>query len=350
MRQVCIDCEGPITKNDNALELCQRFLPQGGEFFSLISRYDDFLADIVRKEGYRAGNTLSLILPFLRAASVTNKKIIDFSRQSLLLISGAKKGLVRLAKKMPTFIISTSYRPYVQALCQKIKFPFRNTYSTYLDLDKYHLAPEEVEELNRLLDEVLQLSPIEMSGVKNRSDLSPSSRKTAERLDEIFFHEIPEMSCGSILEEVQPLGGEEKAKAILDSLRRTGSAASEVMYIGDSITDVQALQLVKEAGGVAISFNGNRYALGAAQIACISVDFLPLKILGEIFDGEGKEGLEKIIREGLRSIGGKVGEALSSLKPPAELAIIDENNLETLISKSESMRKYVRGEEVGTLG
>jgi len=350
MRQICIDCEGPITKNDNALELCQHFLPQGGDFFSLISRYDDFQADIIRKKGYRAGNTLSFILPFLKAASVTNKKIIDFSRQSLLLICGAEKMLPRLAEKIPTFIISTSYRPYVQTLCDKIKFPFKNTYSTDLDLDKYHLTPEEADELNRLLDEVLQLPPIEIWGVKNEDELSGPSRKTIERLDQIFFREIPGMSCGKMLEEVRPLGGKEKAKAILDSLRKTGSAASDVMYIGDSITDVQALKLVKKEGGVAVSFNGNRYALRAAEIGCVSTNFLPLKILGEVFRKDGKEGLEKILRQGRRNMGDKVQEELSSLKPPPELTIVNENNLETLISKSESMRKYVRGEKIGTLG
>ena len=350
MRQICIDCEGPITKNDNALELCQHFLPGGGEFFSLISRYDDFLTCIVRKKGYRAGNTLSFILPFLKAASLTNKKMVDFSRESLLLISGAEKTLPRLAKKMPVFIISTSYQPYVEALCQRIKFPFRNTYSTYLDLDKYHLPLEEVKRLNQLLDEMLELPAIEVSGIKKKDDLPAPCRKTIRRLDEVFFHEIPRMSCGRMLEEVRPLGGEEKAKAVLDSLRKTGSAASDVMYIGDSITDVEALELVKEGGGVAISFNGNHYALRAAHVACISPDFLPLKILGEIFYREGKEGLEKILRQGLWNVGGKVEEELFSLKPPPELQIVNENNLEALIPKSESMRKHLRGEEIGGLG
>ncbi|MCD6318797.1 hypothetical protein J7M02_06990, partial [Candidatus Aerophobetes bacterium] len=58
MRILCIDCEGPITKNDNALEICQHFLPDGGKFFSLVSRYDDYLADVVKRKGYRAGTTL----------------------------------------------------------------------------------------------------------------------------------------------------------------------------------------------------------------------------------------------------------------------------------------------------
>ena len=58
------DCEGPISKNDNAYELSAHFIPNGGKLFANISRYDDVLADILRRQGYSAGNTLRLILPF----------------------------------------------------------------------------------------------------------------------------------------------------------------------------------------------------------------------------------------------------------------------------------------------
>ena len=43
------DCEGPITKNDNAAELAEAFIPDGGAFFRKISLYDDYLAEIARK-------------------------------------------------------------------------------------------------------------------------------------------------------------------------------------------------------------------------------------------------------------------------------------------------------------
>ncbi len=55
------DCEGPISKNDNAFEVASRFIPEGGEFFGKVSRYDDVLADVVKRPGYKAGDTLKLI-------------------------------------------------------------------------------------------------------------------------------------------------------------------------------------------------------------------------------------------------------------------------------------------------
>ena len=39
------DCEGPLTRNDNAQEIAERFLPDGAEFFARLSKYDDFLVD-----------------------------------------------------------------------------------------------------------------------------------------------------------------------------------------------------------------------------------------------------------------------------------------------------------------
>ena len=42
---------------------------------------------------------------------------------------------------------------------------------------------------------------------------------------------------------------------------------SDVMYVGDSITDVEAFKLVRENGGLTVSFNGNEYAVRNAEVA-----------------------------------------------------------------------------------
>ena len=67
------DCEGPISKNDNAFELAANFIPNGDKLFTNISKYDDVLADVLNKPGYTAGSTLKLILPFFKAYGVTDK-------------------------------------------------------------------------------------------------------------------------------------------------------------------------------------------------------------------------------------------------------------------------------------
>lgn len=350
MRQVNLDCEGPITKNDNALEISQYFLPQGEKFFSLVSRYDDFLADIARRKGYKAGTTLSLILPFLKAYGATNKQIKDYSLGHLLLVPGAKKMLSYLKKKMPIFIISTSYQPYIEALCELIDFPQENTYYTKLNLDRYQIPPREIKRLKEWLEEILELPQINLSKVRKEKDLSLKAKKTIKRLEEIFWEEIPSMQCGKILKEVNPLGGKEKAKALLDSLEKREGKLAEVMYIGDSITDVEALKLIKEKGGVAISFNGNTYALEAAEIACISPHTLPLEVLAKVFYEEGKKGVLRLVETWPEALEEKIKKQILALKPSPHLEIIRKENLAPLTAKSERMRKELRGEVAGGLG
>ena len=72
------DCEGPISKNDNALEIMSHFVPNGDKIFAVTSRYDDALADILKRAGYKAGDTLKLVLPFLKAYDVTDRKIREY--------------------------------------------------------------------------------------------------------------------------------------------------------------------------------------------------------------------------------------------------------------------------------
>ena len=70
------DCEGPLTLNDNAYELANNFIEDGGNLFKILSLYDDYLVDIVKKENYKAGNTLKLILPFFVVENLKNKDFI----------------------------------------------------------------------------------------------------------------------------------------------------------------------------------------------------------------------------------------------------------------------------------
>ena len=67
------DCEGPISKNDNAMELSEFYIPNGHRLFAIVSKYDDYLADVERRPGYKAGDTLKLILPFLKAFGVRTR-------------------------------------------------------------------------------------------------------------------------------------------------------------------------------------------------------------------------------------------------------------------------------------
>jgi energy-converting hydrogenase A subunit R len=352
------DCEGPISKNDNAFELMSHLVPDGDRVFTLISRYDDVLADIVRKPGYKAGDTLRLILPFLKAYGATDEKIRAYSSQNILLVAGADETLRFVNKTMPAFIVSTSYEHYVHALCDAIKFPKQNTYSTRLSIDKYRLTQKEKKRLKKIAREISTMPMIEIpEGVVSLDDFPQESLAIVNRLDNIFWNEISQMEVGKMLEEVNPVGGFEKAKAIKEIIVKTGASIPDVIYMGDSITDVAPLQLVKNGGGLAVSFNGNGYAVREAEIAVMSHHTIVTSILAEIFNRHGKEAVlglaDNWSPSKLESLCShsfiKELEIFSPDKIPiVKRVTVDSRN--QLIQESSLFRKTVRGEAIGKLG
>ena len=367
MYQLNMDCEGPLTQNDNAYELCQEFIPEGGRFFSIVSKYDDFLADIIKKPGYKAGDTLRLVLPFLKAYGVTNEKMEKFSEKTLVLLPGTEVMLPHINALLPSFIISTSYRPYLEALCKLTSFPLENCYCTAVTLDEYFLSKDEAETLQAIASEIANMQMVEWPlDAKGHEDLEPIHQKTIMRLDEIFWKIIPSMSIGRILDDVNPIGGPEKARAVKDSVKRTGLDLEHVVYAGDSITDCQALDLVREAGGVAISFNGNRYALRSAEYAILSDNTCILYGISSLLKERGRDAFAGMgfsdmgVMDSKALVGaiGKLGisnEIFSEMegaleKGMLELYYIPDTDFEWLVEKSEKIRKEVRGHKVGELG
>ena len=353
------DCEGPISKNDNAFEITSHFVPNGDKLFTVISRYDDVLSDVIKKPGYKAGYTLKLILPFLKAYDVTNQKMREFSAQNLILIPNVRDTLQYVKEIAHAFIVSTSYEHYIRALCQALNFPYENTYCTKVSIDKYDVKEEEKNGLKEFAREIRQMPIIEIpSGARSLNDFPEEYRKTIQRLDEIFWKEMANMESGKIFHEVNPVGGEEKADAVKDVAERAGADLSSVMYVGDSITDVEAFKLVKENSGLTVSFNGNQYAIKAAEIAVLSQNCITTAIIADAFCRFGKRQtlslMENWSREALRKA--HVSQTLLNhlfVLYPSELPkvkIITSENMEVLTEESGKFRKKVRGEAIGRLG
>ena len=335
---VVSDCEGPISANDNAFELAGHFIEDGERFFQIVSQYDDILADEIKRPGYNAGSTLKLILPFLRAYGATNQNMKDFSQENVLLIPGARATLGLLQFIMPTYIVSTSYEPYIRALCDLTNFSFNQCYCTRLDLDSHPLGNADQEKLRQFR-------------------LSIVDNPYFENLERIFWEELPEMEIYSLVEEVNPVGGEAKKEAVLDIMEKRSFQASDLMYVGDSITDVQPLNFAKENGGIALSFNGNEFALDNASIAAISDNTVITSVIADLFNRYDlkvvqdfalsfEKDPEKAVQE--HPLNPQLASKL--VETNTRLEMVTENNREELKEESSKFRKRVRGESIGGLG
>jgi len=354
------DCEGPISKNDNAFEITARFVPNGGKLFTIISKYDDVLADVLKKPDYTAGSTLKLILPFLKAYDVTDAQMEEFSAQNLILIANSKHTLQHVRAVASAFIVSTSYEHYIKALCKAVDFPYENTYCTKLSIDKYAVTEQEKMRLKEIAEEIAQMPLITIPPeAKTLEDFSVADQETVARLDKIFWSEISGMSVGKFFSEVTTVGGSQKAASIEDAVAKLHVPLEDVMYVGDSITDGEAFKLVRENGGLTVSFNGNNYAVRNAEVSVLSENNAVTAVIADVFCKQGKQAALNLVEkwslqslESNRVVSPLLLDRLFSLHPQTlpKVQIVTAENMETVTKKSSEFRKKVRGEAIGKLG
>ena len=340
------DCEGPLTLNDNAFELSEHFIEEGGELFKILSLYDDYLADIVKKEGYKAGNTLKLILPFFVCENLKNSDLVDFSQNNIYSVNDSKFLLSYLKKRMNTYIVSTSYGQYIEAVSNYMDLPFENTFYTNVDVDMLKLNEGEIEKVNEFKRLILE------------------NPKDYELFDDIFFSKIPEMEIFNEIEKIEVVGGQGKKLAIDKIIKRDKIDADEIFYIGDSITDVEPLDFACKNNGISVSFNGNEYPLKVAQIAIVSPSAIATAVIANVYINDNKGNVLKFITDYNNvddyeklfddynidlEIKNKFFEVFKDVQYPI-IKIINEDNFEEILKESKEMRNNIRGQDIGELG
>ncbi len=327
-RILVTDCEGPITKNDNAAELAEAFIPDGGNFFRKISLYDDYLAEVARKEGYKAGDTLKLILPFFKAFGLDDRSMKKFSRRNIQIIPLADSVLQKIHEFARAYIVSTSYSPYIQGVCEVIGFSVGFTFSTHVTLDAFDLSDTEKNVIRSAHKWILEAPDITIpKDAQNSSDLAQIDLDVIARLDQFFWTQIKDLDIYALVESVNPVGGHEKAEAVREIVEIEETSIENIVYVGDSITDIEAFRLVRSEGGLAVSFNGNHWAVKEAMIALTANNALPIEWIATAFISHG----------------------LGSLTDLMIRQVTDENSLE-ISESSARVRKTVRTEKIGALG
>jgi energy-converting hydrogenase A subunit R len=346
------DLQGPITANDNARELASRIVENGERFYQVLSRYEYVLANVIRKDNFKAGDTLRLMLPFLKAYGATDSSLLRLSREGMRIVPGADKTMRYVQEFMSSFIVSTSYEHYVGAACEEIGFPFENAFCTRLSMDMYEAEGWEVETLRNLAQEMARMPPINVTdSTRSVRDLKPDDRLLVRRLEEIFWTDMTDLSTYQLISQVNPVGGDEKATSVVEICKRLSVPLEDCMYVGDGVTDARALQVVRRSGGLAAAFNGNVHALREADLAVMSGNTIITSILAEMFYHGGREGVLEAVEdwshEGLRRSSMVHDYLLRELAKlyPKELPTvrrIDKDSLPSIIEESVAIRRQVR--------
>ncbi len=329
MNFICFDLEGPLSPQDNAYELMKLF-PNGDKIFEVISRYDDLLA-LEEREGYEPGDTLALIVPFLVLHNISESDIADLASKASLTGGTAKLVSWLQNSGWKVFCVTTSYEQYAIHITQKLGIYAHNVACTPFPLNKLRqtLCKEDHELLQQAEEDILTMHPI------------ADDNRIKQYLDNFFWQKLPTTNLGMAIEQVKPVGGQRKVAALNRFADKYDQPLSKWIVVGDSITDFRILQTVEQAGGVAIAFNANEYALPYSTMSLASTSIGDLiDVLPAWHEGYRRE-VEKIVKE-KEKIGG-VGDRgyfhwLSGRK-----------DIDEVIEIHKRIRRLVR-EEAGKLG
>jgi energy-converting hydrogenase A subunit R len=278
---ICFDLEGPLSPQDNAYDL-MKLVPQGGTLFELISRYDDLLT-MEGREDYEPGDTLALIVPFLLLHGITENDIIALARKASL-TQGASELVSALRESgWEVYCITTTYEQYAHHITGVLGIPRQHVAATPFPLDSFSkkLTKDEVDLLRKGEEDILELSQ------------STDDRHIKNKLDDFFWSKLPKTPLGKLIRSVKPVGGQRKVSALTRFATESQQPFSNWVVVADSITDFKMLKTVDQAGGLAIAFNANQYALPYATLGLASTHLSDLEPILSTWWQCGRPGVQK---------------------------------------------------------
>ncbi len=326
---IAFDLEGPLSPQDNAYDL-MKLIPQGDRIFELISRYDDLLT-MEGREDYEPGDTLALIAPFLLLHKIQEKNITALARKASRTQGAGELVTALKSGGWQIFCITTTYQQYASYITGELGIPAEHVACTPFPLDNYNrnLSREDTELLQKAEKDFLKISG------------SADDRLIKNNLDDFFWGKLPQTSMGQFIRSIKPVGGRRKVSALTRFTLDNSRPLSSWAVVADSITDFRMLKAVDQAGGLAIAFNANQYALPYATMSLASTHLSDLSPVLEAWKNGGRSEAEKLVRM-------QAGDGKSDRRNFNWLAEKG-HDIYDVISLHRRLRKTVR-EKAGDLG
>jgi energy-converting hydrogenase A subunit R len=359
------DWEGPWVTADHAFDIMRQGIENGERLFAAISAYDDYLAYVIKKQDYEPGNTLALIAPFLIAFDLDNDFLIARAKENANFIPGSIKAIELLQRNYPVNIISTSYHQYVHYSTYLAGIPVENTYCTWFPIDDYARDISDTDKVmvRQMANTILSMPEMDIDMNTDPGEMNDAVVIALQKLDNFFWDELPLTGYAKMLKEVRPIGGTRKYEALVMALEKEEKGLEHSATIGDSITDWKMLKCTQDAGGLALSFNGNEYAISNCNVAVMSGNCMVTALLIDVFERNGIEAIEALVSEWGwpavkelhvhsevdESIYSAFRQAFTGSDFPHAVWVTRENRDET-IRVSKHYRRSVRGTQIGALG
>jgi len=274
----CFDLEGPISILDFAAEISKLLSSKTkfglqrydmGTFYKMLSEYDDYLIEVPRvKEelnilDYQPGDTLRLIAP-LYISSFSDEELIMLAKQNLGLLPGCIDLMETLHRDWDIYIISTSYSHFSYTIAKALKIPPDHVFCTELN----------IKSANKIFHNIKNDVDLLVKGIFQQFvDSGKHLNKVINDLND-FFWKRKETDYVKAMNQIEVRGGRRKELAVESISNKANIPLSEIVALGDSITDINMLQRLKDENGIAVSFNGNRFTVSRANVAITTTNNL----------------------------------------------------------------------------
>ena len=290
-REVVLEPQGILTPANTTRDLCESLIPNGGKVFDLIERYDMITTLVLNNSGTDNG-TLTYLAPILKAFGATDYSLSRFFTDNIPLTNNAAGTMRYFLDIMPVFMDSMMYEHAADAICEKTGVPLDVTGSCALELDNFRMPVTEAREIRKMAAEIAKLRiPNDEYEADAPLELDANEVRLVNVLDDIFQSRMKQGVAYEIMQETSSVGLSEKAYALLDIRKSTQVDLDGIMYAGSESSDYQVLDLVRDGGGLALSFNGTEAAVHGADVAVISDDTTVLTFLGSVFFDTGVQGV-----------------------------------------------------------
>lgn len=349
---VC-NARGFLTKNNDARELCDRFIRDGAHVFDVLSRYDDLTAYVLGREEATAGSVLKWVVPFLKANGATDHLMHQFCRENLVMMPNAEVTLRYISRLMPTFITTSMYEHSVLEMEERLDAPLSECYCTHVELDQATFGRSESRKLREVAQTIASLRiPKTVYKLNIPMEVDEADVKIIKTLDTVFGDVMPELPAMSLMESTVPMSSHKKAYQLLDIRRQTNIDMDSTFYIGGDPTDFQPLDLVRDSGGAAVSFNGAEFAVRGCNVAIMSKDSTVGAVFAEEFYSKGIQAVYDLAnnwdRKYLKNADFPDGHLVKRMlefhpRKLPEVYLVDKKNVDEIAEKSDKFRKNLLG-------
>ncbi len=352
-RYIVCTCRGFLAKNNDLRDLCERFIEDGGHFFDILERYDKLTSYVLNREDATSGSYYKWCVPFLKAFGATDHLIHKYSVEDLQMLGNAKRTMTYISNLMPSYITTSTYEHGMMEVMERLSTPLIQLNCTTLCIDQCMMGRAESRKLRDLAKEISELEvPERFYELNVPTELLDEDIQIIKKMDDAISNRIPDAGAMSLMESTDAITSHKKAYKMLDIRRLTAIDLDCTMYIGSSSTDFQPMDLVRDAGGLSVAYNGEEFAVRGCNVAVLSEDTTIGAMLAAVFSDKGPQAAMEMAdnwsREYLRKMDFPDRNILDRFltehpKELPEVYAVTEKNVDEVSKRSDSYRKVFMG-------